>query len=325
MNGTLYITGDTTTPANCFINASLPFLFDAPGVFIVDGFKVASSVGAGIYCRSGSRAYLGKMEFSTCATEHMRVEDRGSLTHLNSYSITGGAATHHHVFSGGIVNCDGITVTLTGTPAFVNYFCGNGGGNNSYRGTTFSGSATGMKYIVHSCGTIYNNGAALPGSIAGNNIGGTYNNYIQSYGTPSGEVAAANVIGEYTEYSQAAGSVGLASGTSATTVNAFAIPPGNYDIWGCAAFNTAATTSVVLLEASISSTSGTLDTSLGNLATQVFGSAGLVPGATTVFVNILPRQITVAAGGQDYFLVTRGWFSASTLAAGGIIRWRRRL
>ena len=170
---------------------------------------MASTGGYGVLARSKSRLNIGHIEFGACAFEHVLAQDNTQVTFLNDYTISGGATTHHHIFTGAIINCDNINVTLTGTPAFVNYFCGNGGGISSYRGSTFAGAATGMKYIVHSCGTIFNSGGPLPGSIAGNNVGGTYNNSIQSYGVPDATVAAANVIGEYSELVQAEGTIAL--------------------------------------------------------------------------------------------------------------------
>ena len=201
------------------------------------------------------------MEFGACPNaEHVLVQDASGLTHTANYTISGSALTHSHCYTAATVSCDNVTVTLTGTPAFTNYFCGNGGGIHSYRGTTFVGTATGMKYIVHSCGTIFNNGTDLPGSIAGTYVGGTYNNQIQSYGTPTGDVAGSNVVGEYKELTQPIGSLALTSNSPTTVVNIFGLTPGNYDIWAQAWFNSSNITTWTSLDVSISSTASVIDT-----------------------------------------------------------------
>jgi hypothetical protein len=94
------------------------------------------------------------------------------------YTIAGGASRHLDANNGGFVQLRGSTVTFSGTPAFPNCFalvqvCGV-----LLADSTFSGSATGLRYNVSLNGIIqtFGSGASyLPGSVPGTSAtGGQY-------------------------------------------------------------------------------------------------------------------------------------------------------
>ena len=106
------------------------------------------------------------------------VSNNGAVVLANGYTVTGGANYHWFANNAGVINNGNtpITVTLTGTPAFTGAFAGASalGLINPSSFITFSGSATGQRYITGSNGTVNTNGSGasyLPGSSAGSGSG----------------------------------------------------------------------------------------------------------------------------------------------------------
>jgi len=104
----------------------------------------------------------------------------GHLVFTTSYSITGPAVQHILTAVQGLVEYGaGITVTITGTPAFTGtIFAATGQSQMSIFSVTWSGSATGTRYSVdqNSVINVYGAGTShLPGNVAGSTAtGGQY-------------------------------------------------------------------------------------------------------------------------------------------------------
>jgi hypothetical protein len=125
-----------------------------------------------------------------------------------NFSITGGAAAHVFVESGaGEMNYGAITVTVTGTPTFSSAFAYAWTNGSIFSNlTTFSGAATGPRYIVTTNGTINTNGSGanfFPGNTPGvMQTGGIYDTpglpgvsaCGTTPGTPVGKDAGGHVI-----------------------------------------------------------------------------------------------------------------------------------
>lgn len=94
------------------------------------------------------------------------------------YTIAGGAANHVAAGTSGFIDIDGATVTLTGTPAYSGSFASASAGNINAGGISFSGSATGVRYLASGNGVILTNGGGatyFPGGSAGSvATGGQY-------------------------------------------------------------------------------------------------------------------------------------------------------
>lgn len=180
--GTLTITGNTGTPANCVISTTSK---DAVAMTLgaaatVQGFKLQTTTSGHCFnILTGAALVLGAMEFGACANMHFNVGGGGQVTLSSSYTISGSAQGHWHVGAFGDLRGSGaITVTLTGTPDFSVYFAGTAQGTVYVPTVTFSGSATGQRYIAHYGGKIIGGGTDntfLPGDEAGlSNVGGIY-------------------------------------------------------------------------------------------------------------------------------------------------------
>lgn len=113
----------------------------------------------------------------------------GTIVATGNYTITGGGLSHMHVTAAGSqININtGVVVTLTGTPAFSAYFVGVTNGFVYAYGASYSGSATGQRYLCHRGGTIIvdQSGTAetfFPGNSTGVLSGGAlYGNSDDTY------------------------------------------------------------------------------------------------------------------------------------------------
>lgn len=174
-NGLISIIGNATTPANCVINATSANVFSANygATITVKGFKcTTTTAGSILYALYGGTITFDRMDFGSCAGPHITASDRGEVlsTLLGSYTISGSAVSHIHAYQFGEIVIGYTTITVTGTPAFSAYFCGNAGSFINFEGTTFSGAATGQRFVVHKNGMIDTNLQGFnyfPGSIAG--------------------------------------------------------------------------------------------------------------------------------------------------------------
>jgi hypothetical protein len=183
--GGVTFTGNTGTPANViFSTTSANCVSAVRGARIsVTGMELRTTTSG--YCldagAAGAIGVLTAVRFGAAASGHI-VSDSGGLVLLNnSYSIVGSAPFHILCFSGGHVESLSVTVTITGTPAFSTAYAQvYRGGSATLASNTYSGSATGVRFIVASGGSIMTSDAgltALPGNAAGQILGGFYDNF----------------------------------------------------------------------------------------------------------------------------------------------------
>lgn len=157
----------------------------APGFVTIQNVDLASANNHAVIAQNNSYVTIGAgVRFGSCPSGyHVQALDFGLPLLFTPYTIYGGAVAH-------IVGQEAATyvfyfppsVTLTGTPAFSTAFAWALRGGFIYSGgTTFSGSATGIRFITDrakidtgSSGLSY-----FPGSIAGVGCGmGTYDEVV---------------------------------------------------------------------------------------------------------------------------------------------------
>lgn len=155
----------------------------------ISGFKfqtTTSGVCVGAY--TGSIVSLGQgINFGACAGfAHKYAEGSSTISSDYSYTISGSSSFHETADSvARITYASSIVVTLSGTPAFSGaYACAKNCGVIIYNnGISFSGSATGQRFLIQSGGAIrdYSDNAStfLPGNSAGKIDRGSYN-YISA-------------------------------------------------------------------------------------------------------------------------------------------------
>lgn len=175
----LVLTGNTGTPANCIISVtSANCISSGYGAKVtVSGFKLqTTTAGDCLLAFLGGQINYQTVDFGACANFQVECHDAGSrIVAIGNYTISSGAQAHLHCYSLGFIQMASITVTLTGTPAFSVWFAGVAMANIAIASVTFSGSATGKRFIAHKIGLIDVNGANdtyLPGNSAGTRSSG---------------------------------------------------------------------------------------------------------------------------------------------------------
>lgn len=175
--GNLVIQGNNTTPANVLVsvNSSYAFLADSiSSVWDIKDLKIQNSGGYGIGAFAGAKVRFGNLNFGSCGSfAHTQPSGPGSIiTALSNYAVSGGATANYEVTYGAQFVSNGLTVTVTGTPAFslAWAFLSGAGASAKVHGMTFSGSATGSRYSVNNGAELFTNGAGttyLPGNAVG--------------------------------------------------------------------------------------------------------------------------------------------------------------
>lgn len=186
--GAIYITGDTTTPANVSLTLTGAAtgegaIFGGVGLttlYVIQGIKcsaTATGTTFAIKVSGGGQVQFGSCEFGTGLTQQLRAEQYGILRGIGPYTISGGGTIHWAAVAGHI-RVQNTTITITGTPAFGAFVNANGGALVIVNGLMFSGGATGVRYIVAENGVINTIGGGatyLPGDAAGSeSTGGIY-------------------------------------------------------------------------------------------------------------------------------------------------------
>jgi hypothetical protein len=180
-SGTVFIVGDTTTPANCVCSG--PFGGVATGgAYDISGFKMVTG-GDGVFADlSGTVIYLSYMEFGACAGPAHVVAQRGGAIVLvaGNWKVSGSCPSHVLALDGGNIAIYPQNLALVGAPNFSTAFAyaGRCGVISAPTGTTWSsisGSSTGVRYQVQSNAVIDAAGAGAtvyPGSSPGVSVSG---------------------------------------------------------------------------------------------------------------------------------------------------------
>jgi len=141
----------------------------------VQNLKLSGSTSAQLYVTQGL-AYVNNVEFGACSGYQISAAFLSNLF-AQDYRISGSAVRHLVVAYSSAAYVSGST-TLTGTPAFsYTFISADQCAAITYTGT-FSGTATGTRYIVNQCSSISTQGKGtsyFPGSSAGSvNSGSQY-------------------------------------------------------------------------------------------------------------------------------------------------------
>lgn len=182
-SGTVQITGNTTTPANCHISTSgvcitigsIVLGYTAGPTLMLRGIKLSSSTSSAIICSNNGGVVLnGNMAFGTMSSSSLVTGTGGKISTSGSIAveISGSAQYFMRAPALSVIVFTNVTLTLTGTPNFSASFANAiRGGQIIVTGLTIaSGSATGKRYDVTGNASIDTNGGGasyLPGDVAG--------------------------------------------------------------------------------------------------------------------------------------------------------------
>lgn len=181
--GSVAIVGNTSTPANVLISTTSAnaIALSEPALYDISGFKLQTTTGgSGLFIVYGGIVKFSAIDFGACALAHMLCTMGGKITATGNYAISGGAGGHILATTAGVVDINSRTVTLTGTPGFSSAFIwmSEGMGMANAYSVTFSGGASGKRYLVNNNSVCFVNGAGstyIPGTVAGTTAtGGQY-------------------------------------------------------------------------------------------------------------------------------------------------------
>jgi hypothetical protein len=179
-SGSVTLQGNTSTPANALLSTGVSDCITvlSGGTLNVTGFKLTNSGAFLLHANSGLIRF-SVVTLGTCGSQQVRASDGGRVSATGNYTIDGGAGYHWSAVGNGIIRVQGKTITLTGTPAFLNVFANADLSSTVLvNGNTFSGAATGVRYAATNNAVISSSGAGatyLPGNAAGStSAGGQY-------------------------------------------------------------------------------------------------------------------------------------------------------
>ncbi len=213
--------------------------------------------------------------------------------------------------AGGGATAASSTVTITNaSPGVISWTAHNQSIGSVINFTTTGGLPTGLtvgtNYYISSQGYAANSFSVS--TTAANAIAGTSVN-TSSAGSGT-QTAVAN---------------GILASTTPINVGVLSLTAGDYDVWFNPVFNGATTTAVTNLQASISTTSATQNTAVGNFSTQAQNGVAiynLISGSIGVNLPVGPVRISLAST-TNVFGVAQSLFGTSTSNVSGIIRARR--
>lgn len=176
--GTVTLDGNVTTPASCAINTtSTAIALASLTALTVKGFKLQTSGGGDCFYVASSAVLTlgGAINFGSCAGSHLRTAGGSIICYTSSYTISGGAVRHITAsLSGSEVDFSGVTVTLTGTPAWSGEFIvASACATIGLFSVTFSGAATGKRYTLSMNAVINSYGAGSASTYFPGNVNGT--------------------------------------------------------------------------------------------------------------------------------------------------------
>ncbi len=177
--GSVVINGNTATPANVVINTSSSGVSGTGGAQVqISGMTLIAGTQGFIMTASFGRIGAGVV-FGACGVQ-IWAQEQAQIVISSNYSVTGGAGAHVEASQcSSILYNSGLTITVTGTPAFSTAFAlSQLTSTIDAISVTFSGSATGTRYIAQLNGVIYTNGGGasyFPGNSGGTTgTGGQY-------------------------------------------------------------------------------------------------------------------------------------------------------
>lgn len=172
------IVGDESTPSNVVISttsaACFEFSTSGAGAWFLKGMKLQTTTGGHGINNTNANATLfwRDLNFGSIVNDHIRLASGRAILSGN-YTVSGGGDRHLHVREQGFCNIQtaNSTITVSGTPAFGTCFAQCQGLGYILAGaTTFSGSATGPRFLTQAGGIINTGGSGtsyFPGNSAG--------------------------------------------------------------------------------------------------------------------------------------------------------------
>lgn len=141
-----------------------------PAALTLQNMKIGGLYG--IYVGAPATVFFSNINFGPVGQVHVATQVPGAFAQcIGNYTISGGAGNHLQALLDSAVRCTDHVVTLIGTPAFSTAYAFAGLASTVWgANTTFSGSATGTRYVGTTNGVLETGGGGpsyFPGDTAG--------------------------------------------------------------------------------------------------------------------------------------------------------------
>jgi hypothetical protein len=182
-SGRVTLQGNNTTPANVVISTTSANAVTAAGIsglWTLKSLKLQTATSGNALSVTDCVVSIDNLNFGATAAGGIHiVAARGTVLILTGYAVSGSASSHMFADTNATIYLSGgITVTLTGTPAFSIFASALKCSVIRAIAITFSGSATGSRYSVVTNAVIDTGGGGanyFPGNSAGSTAtGGQY-------------------------------------------------------------------------------------------------------------------------------------------------------
>jgi len=171
-------TGSTSAVWNCTTAGAWALAITPYSYVSISGITFGgSATSKGIIALDNSVLYMtGGHVFAQMSSQHLAIARNSTMYISGNYTISGSALIHYGIYdtSSVVFIVNGLTITVSGTPAFSVAFADVGRLGSINAGDvatlTFSGAATGKRYQCYNGGQVWTNAKGVnmfPGSVAG--------------------------------------------------------------------------------------------------------------------------------------------------------------
>lgn len=172
------ISGNAGSPTSCNISTTGTCIYAGPQArFTLTGFKLATTSGALFQMEESAHCNVRDVEVGASPGNYQFFSNGGNMTITGTVRVIGGGIAFACAQNGGRVGFTA-SVTLVGTPAYSAFAIARDASRLVFFSTSFTGSATGQRYIAELNGVINTYGSGetfLPGNTAGAKVtGGQY-------------------------------------------------------------------------------------------------------------------------------------------------------
>lgn len=172
----LIILGDETTPGSVVFSVAGNDVLKVSNNALVSvrGVTLTVSSGSHVAMRAiGGTIQFQNVRFGAGGIVHILSESAGKIFATGNYTVAGGSGQHWVSRTNSYIETATRTLTLSGTPHFSTSFAAVYDGTIFCDDMTFSGSATGQRYICGLNGVIFT-GVAGPNYLPGDTAGSAY-------------------------------------------------------------------------------------------------------------------------------------------------------
>ena len=174
--GNCVLVGNTTTPGNVIVSASIPIYGGSSRKWFVSGIRANGSSISFFAEKGGNLTIDGPVEVGAASAYHFNAQQQATIVVIGNVRVKGSA--YAYVFSSALSNVSfgSITTTIDAGANYTHFMFCNGLSRIDYSTPTTSGTNSGTKGYVDTNSVVYSagGGSNIPGSAAVTATGGLF-------------------------------------------------------------------------------------------------------------------------------------------------------